>query len=325
MRPRQTGQVELAIISMNLFNDTKLIIQKDLAFLGIPFDPNVSVEDVLVLRYTHMRKTISPRPYVIYQSDEFHAALATCSPAEKTAMAVILAKFGNGTDVNGHLSKASEDPTKVDGMLYDWGVYHVHVSNTKANPSQIYYDRSGPVALVKLNATDAFFIDIRTHGTSNPLLWTQTDILEILDRNWPTLLDPCTIKGVTDVANAPSAKILKTLRGNPQTGQGAMVPVLKIGARVIGPPGGGMATSGNSITVMDEVDRTQYTLKEIEEFFLTHGERIKKENKSKLGIPAIQQDFTLIRENGCWKVATADHPFECAAIRSRLDRLPAAP
>jgi len=309
---------------MNLFNDLKVTIQNDLTTLGVQFDANATVEDILVLRYTLMRKSIRPRQYNPHQSAEFQAALANCSAGEKAAMAAISAKFQSGTDVNGHLSRDSTDPHKVDGLLYDWGVYHLHVSNTKQNPAQKFFDRVGPVALVKVTHTDAYFIDIRQHGVGNQLLWTQQDILGIIDRNWPALLDPFTIKLATDVAQAPSAADLKALRGDRNTGQGAAIAVLKIGNRVIMPPGGGMATSGTPNDVMEAVDRTQYAVKGIQEYLLQHDAAIKAELETKINVPAANQDFHLERANGYWVITASGHSLAINGLNSALASLPAA-
>lgn len=309
---------------MDLFNDLKVTIQNDLTALGVQFGANATVEDILVLRYTLMRKTIRPRQYNLHQSAEFQAALANCSPTEKAAMAAIFAKFQSGTDVNGHLSKDSTDPYKVDGLLYDWGVYHLHVSNTKQNPTQKFFDRVGPVGLVKVTQTDAYFIDIRQHGAGNQLLWTQQAIIEIIDRNWPTLLDPFTLNSATDVDQTPSATDLKLLRGDKKTGQGASVAVLKIGNRVIMPPGGGMATSGTPNDVMDAVDRTQYTVKGIDDYLLKHGAAIKAEIATKINVPAANQDFHLERANGYWGITASGHPLAINDLNSALTSLPAA-
>jgi hypothetical protein len=149
---------------VDLFTDFKLAIQQDLTALGLTHNPNATVEDIVLLRYTHMRKTIAARQRAIHQSPEFQAALGARTQAEQQAMAAILAKFQRGDDVNGHLSERSVNPNIADGMLYDWDIYHLHVSNTKATPAQTFFDRVGPVALVKVTRTDAYFIDIRSHG-----------------------------------------------------------------------------------------------------------------------------------------------------------------
>lgn len=309
---------------MDLFSDFKKEIETDLQALGIAYDSNARLEEVLVLRYTHMRKTIRPLPRTVHQSNEFRSALARCPAGEQSAMNDILGKFQHGDDVNEHLSRESINPRKADGMLYDWDVYHLHVSNTKRNPAQKFFDRNGPVALVRVAQAEAYFIDIRSHGASNPLLWTQKDILEIIDRNWPTLLDPfaCGLRA----AHNPSASELKKLRGDAHTGKGAVVPLLQIGNRVIAVPGGGMATDGTANSVMERVDYSLYLIKDLEEFLRQHGESIKVEIEPKINVPAARQDFKLSRTGRYWVIfeSISGKPLAIRELESKLANLPAA-
>jgi len=312
---------------MDLFDDVKLVLEQDLAALAIQYGQSATLEEILILRCTHMRKTILPMPRTAHESREFQGALAACTTGEQQAMAAIRAKFHRGEDVNGHLSRASLNPHIPDGMLYDWDIYHIHVSCTKSNPSQAFFDRTGPVALVKVTRTDSYFIDIRPHGTANPLLWTQTDILEILNNNWPTLLDSWTIPNAVSTVHNPSSSDLSRLRGNRRTGKGAVVAVLQIGNRVIAPPGGGMATDGTPNTVLEAVDQIQYNIKDIEQYLVKNGGNIKAEVAPQINVPVANQDFKLVRNNGCWMVVerTSGQAVGIRQLNSLLGRLPAAP
>jgi len=53
---------------------------------------------------------------------------------------------------------------------------------------------------------------------------------------------------------------------------------------------------------MEQVDRTQYTIKQIEDFLRTNGDSIKAEIEKKLNIPAARQDFRLAREQAGWTI-----------------------
>ena len=312
---------------MHLFKDLKVTLQRDLDFLGIAYPPVATTEDILLLRYTHMRKTIRPRPRRTRESTEFRAALRRCSQNEQEAMTAILAKFCRGEDVNGHLSKASTNPNVPDGLLYDWDVYHMHVSNTKATPMQTFFDRTGPVALAKVASDDAYFLDIRPHGAGNHLLWTQQDILEIINCTWPALLDNADLRHAVTTVQNPTAANLQRLRGNLRTGAGATIVPLQIGNRVIAPPGGGMATDGTSVAVMDQVDRTQYAVKAIETYLTEHGNAIKADIQAQIYVPVNQQDFRLVRELAGWIIheTASDQAVSIHPLDGLLATLPAAP
>jgi hypothetical protein len=78
---------------------------------------------------------------------------------------------------------------------------------------------------------------------------------------------------------------------------------------------------------MEQVDRTQYTIKQIEDFLRTNGDSIKAEIEKKLNIPAARQDFRLAREQAGWTIleTSSAQAVQLMQLEPFLASLPAAP
>ena len=72
--------------------------------------------------------------------------------------------------MTGHLSKGRSKPEETDPLLAAWDIFHLHISNHKANPTDTFFARSGPVMFAHITDSVAYFIDIYPHGKSFPSL-----------------------------------------------------------------------------------------------------------------------------------------------------------
>ena len=82
--------------------------------------------------------------------------------------------------MNPHLNNATKKD-KLDGLLYDWGIHHLHLGETFSAPG--YVKRTGPVLFAIFRNDNVYFIDIRDH-----VGWSDKGLLEIVNENWPELL-----------------------------------------------------------------------------------------------------------------------------------------
>ena len=94
-----------------------------------------------------------------------------------------------------------------DLMLFDWGIYHLHLSADPHPKKTGFNARTGPLLYVFVTDTDLYQIAIRPHGE-----WSCVELLDIVERNWPHLLDHARINMA--VTNAVSTdEEIELMRG----------------------------------------------------------------------------------------------------------------
>lgn len=103
---------------------------------------------------------------------------------------IIKNELESAIDVEPRLSKLVIRAKYNDLMLNDWGIYHFHLKNTKENPAQHFFDRSGPLlfAYIPQNKNEAYFLDI-VKDHKDPLVFANQKLISIINQNWPSLLE----------------------------------------------------------------------------------------------------------------------------------------
>jgi len=193
-------------------------------------------------------------------SAEFDAELLKLSATQQAATNAIQDKFTQGEDVNLHLGSQGNDPKyagNVDQLRGDWGIYHIHISNHKKNPSDKFFARTGPVMFAHVTETDVYFIDIYPHGG-----WSRQKLIEITNRTWPHLYKGARHENARLSVNVTDADVEKS-RGPAKTSRQAgraISAAIQIGNSVIFPPGGGLAADG---TPTMNVWRTLQTIRRV--------------------------------------------------------------
>ena len=282
---------------MDLFADLKRIVEQQLNALGVTFSAGADVQQLMLLALNHELKTVSQQPRRVHRSKEFTAKQAGLEATQQQAVSDILAKFEKGDDVNGHLSKSSAKPAETDALLADWKIHHLHISNHKDKPSDMFFARTGPVMFAHVAPNDVYFIGIYPHGKGYPETWTRQTLLKIIDENWPHLLDHCRIKGTTGLSFNPTDMDLKAVRGAHGNS------IVQIGNSFIAPPGGGLAMDGTPSNNVFRMNKTLHLIKELESSVIANAARVKAEIASKSGFSEGELDFELFPSApGVWAV-----------------------
>ena len=94
----------------------------------------------------------------------------------------ILYRTANGFDLNPFQSKESFDSDYHDLLFNDWGIHHLHLSKNKKSPKDFFNSRTGSLLFVRFTDSIAYFIDIKHH--KDPNVWSDRDMLRIIQRNW---------------------------------------------------------------------------------------------------------------------------------------------
>lgn len=155
------------------------------------------------------------------------------------SLKLIKNKFKNGKNVNPYLSKFAKKPTKRDLLLYDWGIHHLHL-NSKIN-SNGYVERSDYLLFFMLDEDNVYFIDVSKHKLPDRTEFSQQNLLLIVKRNWPYLIEKYKLNSEFTIEKSYTDKEISEIRK-----KGAMV-LTEIDGDYYGLIGGGITTARTNI------------------------------------------------------------------------------
>ena len=210
---------------------------------SIKFDRARSTDTSYLLeRYFRARaKMIFQRPRRVHYSAELQAKLGRLEERYSQPLATIEERFKSGGDLTEFLSKLASNVDKPDAMLNDFGIHHLHLGE-KRSPNAKRVERSDRLLLVWVGVDDAYLLDIRPHPEqrdADDYGWSHQEYLDVIERNWPHLLDRHEMQGVSGTSISDSGrKELQRMNTN---------VVTPIGDRAIAPPGGGTTASGANL------------------------------------------------------------------------------
>ena len=115
-----------------------------------------------------------------------------------TLVNVIKDHFLTGGRVSKFLSKKTLNATFNDGLLNDYGIHHLHLSD-ELDKGGYFVNGSRMLLFALVKESDAFFIDVVPHPNdkiTEDVGWVRQDLLTIIDANWPQLLEPHIARGI---------------------------------------------------------------------------------------------------------------------------------
>lgn len=217
------------VTHINLYSDWITIIKSELQNKGYQID-NLD-DDTIVYSYFSLKKRlIKPAKRKILKSDVF-----VCPTDLMNALTLIESKIINGDDLLPHLSRKLNNIREKDGLLFDWGIHHLHLGTVME--SNGFINRSGPLLYAIFDSENAYFINVLNHGE-----WTAQELIKTIHRNWPSSIENFKLKDVIDVQHHFSDRDISKLRGNNMN----VVIEVEDGAVYMG-PGGGLTASGDSL------------------------------------------------------------------------------
>jgi hypothetical protein len=145
-----------------------------------------------------------------------------------------------GEDILSHLSRKLKNLDEIDDLLYDWGIFHMHLGTTFESDG--YIKRTGPLLFGFYDDENFYFLNVMPHGS-----WTRQEMLRTIHRNWPHTIDDYRIKNKDVVGlehNVTDDEIKQLRKANINV-------LIEVEPTVIYvTPGGGFVASGHSIEVM---------------------------------------------------------------------------
>ncbi|MEX5266638.1 hypothetical protein [Kocuria sp. CPCC 204721] len=166
---------------------------------------------------------IPPRPRQVHVSEYMQSQPEMVEHIE--AVTEIGRRLQEGADVLPYLSKKANkivlhrdnDTPKqsrkrrmeLDAMLYDWGVYHLHLGTEPDPKEPEYIARKGPLVFAAVSSEEVLMVGIFGHGD-----WAKEQVAEIITTNWPqhSKLRP-SLTGLQPVTPVPPGE-LQVLRNH---------------------------------------------------------------------------------------------------------------
>ena len=236
---------------MSFLNDLAGIISSEFADQGIRYPTDADIR-TLTACWLEMRiRGIEPVPRAVHLSDEIHTSLGSLASGrqEKDLEAwrtvfYLRYSFLTGCSVIPFLTDRVNDTERTDWLLWDYAIHHLHL-NRKPGKSG-FVKRSDWLLFAIVSDEDVYFVDVRLHRDRG-FEWVRQDLLEIVHRNWPALIEARVLHGVSgETITDAEKKELRRKRAN---------VVHEIGGNAIAPLGWGMTADGHSALCRFQADK----------------------------------------------------------------------
>lgn len=132
--------------------------------------------EVSHIYFNFIKRRILPKPREIKISKEFK-----CPKKYEKGLSILKSKITKGEDLTPYLSKKILKVNYNDGLLNDWGIYHLHLGKEKKGD---FIERTGPLLFVRVDEKNVYFINIYSHGC-----WSNKQIIKIIHNNWPESIE----------------------------------------------------------------------------------------------------------------------------------------
>lgn len=228
----------------DFYEDLRMQVTQQLADKGVTVPPGLDAERTIHFFLNLQLRTLRPQPRKVYWSDVLKGR--TLSPEYLAVINKIAAISEAGGDLNPYLSeRLKTKPGYHDRLLNDWGLLHLHLGGTTVGPKG-FTPRSEDLLYVYPQPTEIYLLDVLKHGAS----FGDTQLVEILHRNWPSLLAKYQLGGPKFVVKSgPSSSEIVEARSR------GLQPLVTVSDGSVHMPfGGGISTSGLNLRIGLETD-----------------------------------------------------------------------
>lgn len=164
------------------------LMKKELSTIGYEVPVSYGEDDVIYTYFVMQKRLITSKTRHVMKSKEFH-----CPTSLEPALNLLIKKIESGENVNPYLSRAMKQMDYQDKMLFDWGVYHFHLGDTLESDG--YMNRTGALLFAMVDEENVYFINVYDHNAQ----WSNTDILNLVNKNWPELTEEWKIQAKPEV------------------------------------------------------------------------------------------------------------------------------
>jgi len=214
-------------IQIDLYSDWIEYQKTFLLKLGYPVTGLSAPTQISIAYFNAIKRRVTRRKRKVFKSDVF-----SCPSHLKKGLQELEGKIKGVHDINPHLSRSLKKANYNDQLLNDWGILHFHLGCETEDDG--FIKREGPVLFGCITHDSFYAINVYNHGN-----WSNTDLIEIIHKNWPYLLEKFRLDDVIGIAYLPDSKIIKQFRNNKIN---SFVQVMD--GTIYSQPGLGYTTSG---------------------------------------------------------------------------------
>lgn len=216
-------------VEVNLFSDFAEEIRTR---FGI--DPTIDQMDVVTKYAWFELRRLPTKKWTVRYSTELQENQFFVD--NRSYIDIIRNKAEQGEDLTVHASTLIDDIQSKDEMLADWGIYHLHPGHGTRSARNDFVNRSGELLFVIPFGDTLYFLDVLDHNS-----WTNFSLIEIIDNNWPSIIDKFRLKNAIELSFEPTEVELYELRKNQINSN------FRVGNSFFSGMGGGIASNGSAI------------------------------------------------------------------------------
>lgn len=243
-------------IEIDFHRDWLAYIRHEMKSTG--HDPDsIKTEKELIYGFLNLRdRTISAIPRNVLRAGTF-----SCPPEHRAGLKLIEEKIHSGLSLDSHLSRNLTQPGYNDGLLNDWGIFHLHLG-TESEPDG-FVNRTKDVLFARFDIENAYLISMYPHGRATAPPWSLQDMVKTVHDNWPESIAIHRIKGAVRMSRSHDDIVHALLRSGHvnmpvEVAEGATYMML----------GGGITTSGHSGRIVQKADYFQTRLEELQQWVI---------------------------------------------------------
>ena len=168
---------------------------------------NVTLDRALYQYCDMQLRLLEPKPRKVLVSKEF--VVPDDAKAEYEYFKSVVEK---GENLLPFMSRTIVDAAFKDKMIFDWGLFHFHLSTKVYDKDPRFMDRSEHLLIAyvdQVHDDTMYFLQIRPHISS---VWTEQELVRILADNWPDTMETRRIKGAVSLTENVTDEVYKQLR-----------------------------------------------------------------------------------------------------------------
>lgn len=211
--------------------------------------------------FSVMHRVISPAPRRVYWSKEMmeKQKKGELTANQVTAINIISSSSFAGASLVRFMSTKVEYSDSEDELYNEWKICHLHLD---PNLSEKFYHqtdlvhftgRTGPILFAYFDQDGLYLLDILPHGKAHPLVWSNRELVEILHRNWPSIIARYKMRSAR-LAEDPKDFVATTEQIAAARKKGVSVVMVMQDGTTYCPFGGGMSTAGGNIQIVGRAD-----------------------------------------------------------------------
>lgn len=243
-------------------------------------------DDPIISWYIYLERIIPASRREVVKAKDF-----SCPPLFTEKLKRLETEIENGANLNSYLSRSIMNCSKDDLMLYDWGIYHLHISDKlDTRKSDGFMERSDLLLYALFDDDKAYFIKTINHKGENNM-WTKKECLDIINDNWPHLLEPYVMKGLSKEQQYISDDERTIIRKN----HGNTFITLNNGV-VIMPPNMGLVCDGSPFKAVYAADYLKKQLNDVQSSIINDISDFRKQIKSNEDIYEIKLEKIMLNQ-----------------------------